>query len=326
MLNKTFRVFDKSVEICLNNVQIKGDNIMDFTKKNLLELRKLSIEELSKYYMQQRKWKFEKGVALKNIELRNKIHKLLVFIIKIDRLLAKEGLEVINDDRIKTDKPKIFTCTHIGGNDIQRTFEAIKDPAYLFLGDPKGVYRDVSGLLLYLNGMIALETSDKEDRRIAKIRSIELLNNGGNLLIYPEGAWNITQNLPVMKLYDGASSMALETGADIIPVAIEQYENNFFVSIGENILTSQLSGIEIKELTSLIRNKMATEKWKILENNGIVKRENVACYELEKFQQAIIDRCGYGFTIQDVIDTMYHDKTVTEPEEVFETYMKKFTK
>lgn len=299
---------------------------MDFTKKNLLELRKLSIEELSKYYMQQRKWKFEKGVALKNIELRNKIHKLLVFIIKIDRLLAKEGLEIINDDRIKTDKPKIFTCTHIGGNDIQRTFEAIKDPAYLFLGDPKGVYRDVSGLLLYLNGMIALETSDKEDRRIAKIRSIELLNNGGNLLIYPEGAWNITQNLPVMKLYDGASSMALETGADIIPVAIEQYENNFFVSIGENILTSQLGGIEIKELTSLIRNKMATEKWKILENNGIVKRKNVACYELEKFQQAIIDRCGYGFTIQDVIDTMYHDKTVTEPEEVFGTYMKKFTK
>lgn len=302
----------------------RGDS-MEFTKKNLFELRRLSIEELSKYYMEKRKWEYENKEPLKNIELRNKIHKLLVFIIKVDRLIAKEGLKVINDDRIQSDKPKIFACTHIGGNDIQRTFEAIKDPAYLFLGDPKGVYRDASGLLLYLNGMIALETANKDDRKIAKSRSVELLENGGNLLIYPEGAWNITQNLPVMKLYDGTSSMALETGADIIPVAIEQYDTNFLVSIGKNIASSQLNGIEQKELTMLLRDKMATEKWKIWEYNGIEKRENVASIELADFQQRIIDRCGYGFTVQDVIDTMYHDKTITTPEEVF-GYQKKLVK
>ena len=295
---------------------------MDFTKKNLFELRRLSIEELSKYYMEQRKWENENGIPLKNIELRNKIHGILLLIIKIDRLLAKENLEVINDDRVETKKAKIFACTHIGGNDVQRTFEAINDHAYLFLGDPKEIYRDAAGLLLSLNGMIALETNNKEDRRIAKDRSIELLNNGCNLLIYPEGAWNITQNLPVMKLYDGVSLMAKETGTDIVPLAIEQYGSNFFVSIGRNISMNKLNGIETKELTKLLRDEMAKEKWKIWESRGLDRRENVASIKVEEFQQEIVDRCGYGFSVQDVIDTMYHDKTVINLDGNFE-YQKK---
>lgn len=290
---------------------------MEFTKKNLLKLRKLSIEELSKYYMEKRKWEYENKIPMKNIKLRNKIHSLLVLIIKIDRLLAKEGLEVINDDRINTDNPKIYACTHIGGNDIQRTFEAIKEPAYLFLGDPKGVYRDAAGVLLFLNGMIPLETNNKIDRKIAKERSVELLKKGGNLLIYPEGAWNITNNLPVMKLYDGTSKIAQETGADIIPMAIEQYDKDFIVSIGKNIEMKKVAGITTKDLTTLLRDKMATEKWKTYEYKGITKRETVASKTLEQFQQEIVDKCEYDFTIQDVIDTMYHDKETISAEEVF---------
>ena len=29
--------------------------------------------------------------------------------------------------------------------------------------------------------------------------------------------------------------MAMETGCDIVPVAIEQYDNDFIINIGENI-------------------------------------------------------------------------------------------
>ena len=62
-------------------------------------------------------------------------------------------------------------------------FEAIKDPAYLFLGDPKGLYKDASGVLLYLNGVISMETNDKTDRKIGKERAIELLNKKGSFLL-----------------------------------------------------------------------------------------------------------------------------------------------
>ena len=88
-----------------------------------------------------------------------------------------------------------------------------------------------------------METNNKTDRFIAKNRAVELLKNGGDLLIYPEGAWNITENLPVMKLYTGTIKMAMETNAEIIPIAIEQYDDTFYVYDGVEICLSSLSNL-----------------------------------------------------------------------------------
>ncbi len=277
-----------------------------FEKKGLLELRKLSLDELKKYYVELRKYEFDNSVPLKGIKLRQKIHKLLLSIIKIDRVLAKEKLIIVDDKREKTDKPIIYACTHIGGNDIQRTFEAIKDHAYLFLGDPEGLYKDISGLLLYLNGVICMETGVKNDRYIAKERAIELLKNGGHLLIYPEGAWNITENLPVMKLYTGTIKMAMETNAEIIPIAIEQYDDTFFVNIGKNIRVN--SNASVKEQNLDLRDALATLKWEIWEGRGMQLRQSINQSFVDSFKQSIVDKCEYGFTIDDVYVTMYKDE------------------
>lgn len=277
-----------------------------FEKKGLLELRKLSLDELKKYYVELRKYEFDNSVPLKGIKLRQNIHKLLLSIIKIDRVLAKEKLIIVDDKREKTDKPIIYACTHIGGNDIQRTFEAIKDHAYLFLGDPEGLYKDISGLLLYLNGVICMETGVKNDRYIAKERAIELLKNGGDLLIYPEGAWNITENLPVMKLYTGAIKMAMETNAEIIPIAIEQFDDTFYVNIGKNIEVN--SNGSVKEQNLDLRDALATLKWEIWEGRGMQPRESINQSFVDNFKQSIVDKCEYGFTIDDVYATMYKDE------------------
>lgn len=285
-----------------------------FKKKNLLELRKLSLDELKKYYVELRKYEYENSVPLKGIKLRQKIHKLLLNIIKIDRALTKEKLIIVDDKREKTDKPIIYACTHIGGNDIQRTFEAINDHAYLFLGDPEGLYKDISGLLLYLNGVICLETGIKNDRYIAKQRAVELLKNGGDLLIYPEGAWNITENLPVMKLYSGTIKMAIETHAEIIPIAIEQYDDIFFINIGKNIKVN--SNDSVKEQNFHLRDVLATLKWEIWEGRGLQKRETINQNFIDNFKQNIVDKCEYGFTIDDVYATMYKDECDVVHEQV----------
>lgn len=288
-------------------------------KKSLLELKKLSIEELAKYYKEQRKEAIEERIPLseKGIRIRNKVHQLLLQIVIIDRILNHETVTILKDERIKNNHPKVFACTHIGGNDIQRTFEAIKDPAYLFLGDPQELYRNLEGLLLYLNGVICLETRDKIDRGIAKKRSIELLEKGGNLLIYPEGAWNISPNLPVMKLYKGAVNIAVKTKADIIPIAIEQVENHFYVSIGKNIITSDMECIDTNLLNQTLRDAMATEKWNIWENIGVYPRKTVANQTLNSYQQSIVDKCCYNFTLKDVLETMYKDPNEISYDEVF---------
>lgn len=288
-------------------------------KKSLLELRKLSIEELAKYYKEQRKEAIEEGIPLseKSIRIRNKIHQLLLKIVIIERLFNHETVTVLKDERVKNNHPKVFACTHIGGNDIQRTFEAMKDPAYLFLGDPQELYRNLEGLLLYLNGVICLETRDKIDRGIAKKRSIELLEKGGNLLIYPEGAWNISPNLLVMKLYKGAVNIAVKTKADLIPIAIEQVENHFYVSIGKNIITSDMENIDTNLLNQTLRDAMATEKWHIWESVGVYSRDIVKDQTVDNYQQSIVKKCSYNFTLEDVLETMYKDPNEISHDEVF---------
>ena len=285
-----------------------------FDRKSLSELRKMTLKEVEKYYLELRKYEYDNNIPLKHIELRKKIHFLLLQLVKIDRILSHETLTVIGDEREKSDAPKIYACTHIGGNDIQRTFEAIKDHAYLFIGDPRELYVDITGVILKLNGAIALDTKDSDDRHIAYERSVELLNRGGNLLIYPEGAWNITPNLPSMMLYKGAVRMSKETQADIIPVALEQYDNDFYANIGKNIKYDPSKDVDTVNFE--LRDAMASLKWKIWENHTGNREEFDDDYN-DRFVDTIINRCEYGFTKEDVYHDMYKDENITLPEEAY---------
>ncbi len=283
---------------------------LGFEYKNLLELRKMQVNELEKYYLEMRKYEYDNHIPLKNIELRKKIHNILLTLIKIDRILSKEELYIIGDKRLeKRNVPRIYACTHIGGNDAQRTFEAIEEHAYLFIADLKGLYKDLTGKILFLNGAICLETNDEEDRHIAYERAIEVLSKNTNLLIYPEGCWNLTENYLTLPLYTGAVKMAYETGADIIPVAIEQYNNQFFVNIGKNIRWHSKYSKQIIGMNDLLRSRLATLKYEIFASRGIYKRNTITDRIKENFVPDIIKRCPYEFTKEDAYETMYRNET-----------------
>ena len=292
----------------------------EFKKKSLIERRKMAIEELVKYHAELRKYNYHNGDKLKGISLRKKIHFLCDFILKIDQLLSKEEIIVIGDKHNTDSKnSRIYACTHIGGNDIQRTFQVIKEPAYLMLGDPGILYRMAIYQGLKMNGVIPLETTDREDRKIAYNRSIELLNNGGNLLIYPEGAWNVSPNLVVMKIFTGTVRIAQETGAEIIPIGVEQYGNSFYFNIGENYTVPKNSFKSVEELRDELREKLATLKWSIMETQPMLDRSTITDNYLQEFQDEIVGRCnyGYGFSLEDALAESFHDKNVTEPDEVY---------
>lgn len=291
-----------------------------FHKLSLLEKRKMAIEQLVEYYAEYRIYCYNKGDKLKGIELRKKIHPLIKLILKIDQLLSKENNIIIsNKNKANPNVPKIFACTHIGGNDIQRTFQIIKEPAYLMLGDPGILYKMPIYQGLKLNGVIPLETKNRTDRKIAYIRSIELLNNGGNLLIYPEGAWNVSPNEIVMKTFTGTVRMAKETGVEIIPIGVEQYGKTFYFNIGENYRIDKDTSMSDDELNADLRDKLATLKWEIIETQPTLKREDISDNYLDEFQSEIVGRCnyGYGFSLEDAISESFHDKNITTEEEAF---------
>ena len=287
---------------------------------SLFEKRKMAIEELIKYYSEYRKIEFNNGEELKGIEFRKKIHLLIKLILKLDELMSKEKIVIINDARTKENNlPKIYACTHIGGNDIQRTFQIINAPAYLMLGDPGILYKMPIYCGLKLNGVIPLETKNKQDRRIAYNRAIELLKNGGNLLIYPEGAWNVTPNEMVMKTFTGTVRMAKETGVEIVPIAVEQYNNIFYFNIGKNYTIDKNTNVTDAELNADLRDKLATLKWEIMETQPKFDRTMISNDYLDVFQSEIVGRCnyGYGFSLEDAISESFHDKNITKFEDAF---------
>ena len=138
-------------------------------------------------------------------------------------------------------------------------------------------------------------------------------------MIYPEGAWNVSPNLVVMKIFTGTVRIAQETGAEIIPIAVEQYDDTFYFNIGENYKISRDSNLSIDEINGQLRDKLATLKWEIIETQPSLKRDELPDGYLDKFQSDIVMKCnyGYGFSLEDAIAESFHDKNVVTEEEVF---------
>ena len=98
----------------------------------------------------------------------------------------------------------------------------------------------------------------------------ELLQEGKNLLICPEGTWNLTPSKPMLPLYWGIIDLSKQTGVPIIPLILEYHSDCCYAKFGEAIYInenmSKQEGIEILE------ESMATLKWDVWEQFPIQKR------------------------------------------------------
>lgn len=292
---------------------IKSDNNLKFNKKNMLQRLFMPISESEDYYRLLRKYEFDCGKKLKCIRLRETLYPLFVKFVAVDRIIRKQTITVLgNKKRYK--EQIIYACTHIGGDDCQRVFEAIRRGCWWFIGDPGYLYKDAAGLLLHLNGCIMLDTGDKEDRHIAYLRGVELLNNGGSLMIYPEGARNGTENLPVMEMFQGTAKMAIETNTKIIPIAIEQYKKRFVINIGNEIFPNNFCSNT--DLTQKLRDILATLKWEIREREELLPRSSLEYNYRELFIKKFEERIFPYDTLESVERTRYHSGT-TSPKEAF---------
>lgn len=318
-----------------------------FEYKRFLELQKMKLAAVKKYHLEKRKYEYENGIEEKGIQTKKLIHIFPYLAVTLDRIFSHNKLIILGDKREKTVKPVIYACAHCHPEDPATALEAIKEHSYLFLGDPEDVYQRVEGLLLELNGVINLETRVKDsfinellelklitegeveelknvikqDRKIAYAKSVEILKKGANLLIFPEGAVNLTPNLPIMGLYPGAVKMALETGAEIVPMALERYGNRFYANIGENIHVTDRGATSIQYYNEMLRDAMATLKWEIWEHQGIKSRED--CPTEEEFIEQIMGTSDFIYSEEDIYESMYQDKNITRPEDVKGLYLRR---
>ena len=283
----------------------------------------MPLPELEAYYRERRKERFENEELFTGVKFRKVLHPVALLLLRMMAMLTQQRITVIGDRRIPTNRPVIFASTHIGWDDPAIAFLAIRDHAYLFWGDPKGSYKTIDGFFMDLNGTIICDTDNKEDRYIGKQSCIQWLQQGGNLLIFPEGAWNVTENLPVMPLFTGAAEMAILTGAEIVPLAFEKYGKNFYLNIGKNISSQNFDLAQKGDLTEMLRNMLATLKYEIWERQPQEQRENLPYNYQKLYLQGFTDQINdESYSLEAIETTRFHTKEDMAQKEV-ETHLDK---
>lgn len=350
----------------IESIDKNSSNDTKFYTFSKVEEMLIKKEDLPEYYRLKRKYNYDNKKLVNGTWWRDMLHPILVKLISLNRrFIDKQQLTIINDARVKKNernfiqkalpfiknsksKPVIYAITHIDKFDYQVVSEAIKEHQYPFAGDPETMYRTLDGTFLELNGVIYCDTESKEDRHIAKETAIEMLKQGHNLLIYPEGVWNLTSNLLMLPLFPGIIEMAKETGCDIVPVAIERYDKEYKVNIGSEFDVNNYlkNGLTEDEIRIKLRDEMATLKWNIMQTIPTLSTAEDGYYntvrsdlgeydkELEKFQTERLKewsnpKTGEPYYNKDIVkERTYKEKDaytglrVSLPEDAF-GYMKK---
>ena len=280
----------------------------------------MPLPELERYYRERRKERFENGRLFRGVKTRKVLHALAAIFIPYYHALCRRKLTVLADRRVPSDRPLVFAANHICWHDVEMIFTAIRTHAYVFWGDPRKLYRALDGLAMYANGTIISDINDAFDRNLGKETCIKWLERGGNLLIFPEGAWNVTENLPVMPLFTGTAEMAVRAEADIIPVAVEYCgANHFVVNIGKNISTAGRDLTEKRALTDELRDVLASLRWEIWESLPQTKRADIPS-DYRARELAFIEKDLRGvYELADLEHDRFHTKEEKASQEVAES-------
>lgn len=251
---------------------------------------------------------------IKGVKYRKFIHNFLIKALKVKSKLSGLTYEFVNENRVqRTDKPVIYAITHIGKFDLEMVLEACPNLfGYVFAGDWELMYATIDDYFLRNHGVLWIDTSDKEDRKNSFRMMCKYLNQGVPFIIFPEGIWNLTECLPMMKIFPGVVQAAQQCNVPIIPVAIEQRGKHFVLNIGEEFTVDNM---DETDAVQLVRDTMATLKWEIWEALPKEKRKDIPDGYYEKFLQKRVSECA-GFTVELVQGRMYKDKKDREIEEI----------
>ena len=169
--------------------------------------------------------------------------------------------------------PKIFAVTHTySREDIAWAISLAGEQSYLLTNAWRELLYTSDGLALWASGIILVDRYDKANRKASIEKAKRALALGGNVMIFPEAVWNMSENQLVRKLYPGVYRIAALSGAPVIPISTMMYGDKFYVSRGKAMYLSRL---DQKDALRELRDSLATLKWEIMERYGTSTREGL---------------------------------------------------
>lgn len=203
----------------------------------------------------------KKVMSKTGLEIRKKINPLFR---KLVNLFASSKL-IIETETKKNDLPKdrpiIFASTHGFRDDIVSAIKAAGVHGYVLYGSLPDFYYSIDGIALWLNGVIIVDRKDKESRHAAIKKMEHLIDLGGNIIMFPEGVWDKSKNLPCLKLFPGIYKVAKEKNAIIVPIVSIQENNKTYI---KRLPAFDITKYDEKKGREILRAILALDKMDLM--------------------------------------------------------------
>lgn len=205
---------------------------------------------------------------MKNI--REIIHPTLV---KIFSLAEKTPIVCENENSLKGYKGGVlYTPKHSNVHDFPVLTKALGEHVYVLVGNDikNGL---VNTVMLWLNGVIFVDRTNKEDCKKAKEKIIKLLSKGKKVAMFVEGSWGLDEVNPIHDFKWGFADIAKKTHVPIVPVGMEyNIEDSCHVKFMDPMYVNEDDDLATKQQE--LREALSTSVWDIFELQGEKKRDD----------------------------------------------------
>lgn len=256
----------------------------------------------------------EKTISKSGIILRGLINPIIR---KALPFTTKTKLKIVRKEEIPN-IPVIFAATHGFQEDIIDTILIADRLAYILIGSLSQIFYSLDGIAAWVNGTILVDRMNDRSRKASKEKMIHALELGASIIIFPEGTWNKSPNQMVSGLFPGVYDVAMATGALIVPIATHR-EGKYVYGILDKYFDITKYGRE--EGISILRDKMATLRWELMEEKSFATRsvfpygEDTNDYWEEYINKLMSEVKFYDYEIE--LHTKFVDKKTVSPKEAF---------
>lgn len=228
----------------------------------------------------------------------------------------------------KTSKGKIFIVNHRQGDDMVFSAKTVGRSGYFVFGNPTlSLESFANGYGLWAYGMILVERGKKESRKSCYDKMKYVLENKGNVIIFPEGYWNLDDNGQkdlkhnadshnseswlIQDLNIGSIRLAQEIGCEIVPIILHYDEvgkmkcyakrgKSFSVSKSDNIFEKKAAILEY--MTTCYFNLMS--KYSSYSRGELEQKYGNIKEQWEKLKKELVSFCdidsvGYKLDLTD---------------------------
>ena len=243
-----------------------------------LERNNLSVSEQIKYYENLRKYYMELPYDYDKISKLERNYKLAFNIgMPIFKMIYKPI--VLNKELIPEGNGYIFVSNHLGSFDQFPIMTAIGNRPIHFMA-ASTLYNLKRGILYRNTGSIFVDREDSDSKKAATEMMTQILINGGNIFIFPEGTRNRSEKY-MLEFKKGAVSIAQSTGAPIIPFAVNNNysikDRNLIVRAGNPFYVN--AGDNLEEKNNELRDIIASMIWENMELEQQIDNEKNKIYK-----------------------------------------------